>query len=628
MAHSLRFPWLRILGGVCVLLLPVSASAATYYLATTGSATNTGLTPATAWNLAKVNSTLRAGDICYVLPGSYTGNLSPAQHGTASARISIIGNVQNPSAAVFSGGLETDRSYLSVKGLKFLGPAALNASSSINTARFDSVSYCELRGAHFAGSKNNVVYRNRIVNTAPGVTVAFVANGWQDWPGTGFNSNAEYNTFRENSVDCGIITWKAFLMRVFAQHNLIEANRFTARFSGTNGDVQGRYLYNSYYNVFRDNSWTFEANNALSGSLWNCFSLRDSSSYNLFERDTMLCGLQSGVQMYGRLMNAGVAEWTGQTIRNTYRNCVYRMTGYSYLQMNARGLVLEGCEFSGSAGPALVLNNGAKYITINRCTFYSATGRAVEVGPVDTATPADSIRFTNNIFYSKVANATEGTIAFPATSGFTSHHNVFFTPSGAARAVNWAGGAHTVTAWCTASGKDCNSVGADPRFVSTASVPSLNLRLSAGSPAIGAASDGGDAGAYPFGPDAVAPSAVSNLVAGLVSDQIVTLLWTAPGDNGMVGTAGIYDIRRSTSPITSANFDAAAPFSPVPFPLPGGSSQSFIAMGLLPATTYYFALKTRDTGNNWSGLSNVITAQTAAVDQVPPAAVQDLQTGP
>lgn len=627
-SHHLMRRTVAFGAGLLALAMPLVAAAATYYISPSGSSSNSGLSPSTPWSLSKAMSSLTAGDVCRVLPGSYTGSISPAQHGTANARITIVGDIANPAAATFSGGIETDRSYLSIKGIKVTTALALNASSTTNTARYDSILYCHMRGAHFAGSKHNVVYRNVIVNNASGATIAFVLNGWQDWPGTGFNSNAEYNTFRENTVDCGVITWKAFLMRLFAQRNLIEANRFTARFSGTNGDVQGRYLYNSYYNVFRDNRWVFEADNALPGSLWNCFSLRDSSSYNVFERDTVLCGLQSGFQMYGRLQNAGVSEWNGQTIYNTYRNCVYRMTGYAYLQIIGRGLVIEGCEFSSANGPALVINNGAKYITLNRNTFFSATGRAVEIGPLETGGPPDSMRITNNIFYSKVANATEGTIAFPATSGFVSRNNVFYTPSGPSRAVNWGGQSNTVAAWCNASTRDCNSKGADPLFVNTSSVANINLRLGAGSPAIGAGENGTDAGAYPFGPDAAPPAAIGNLSVLMVSDRVVTLTWTAPGDNGNNGTASVYDIRYSTSAITAANFNSAAAFTPVPLPLAAGTSQSFIALDLTPGTTYWFAIKARDAANNWSTVSNVVSAQTAAADRTPPAAVQDLQTGP
>jgi hypothetical protein len=308
------------------------------------------------------------------------------------------------------------------------------------------------------------------------------------------------------------------------------------------------------------------------------------------------------------------------------------MTGYAWVQMNARGMVLDHCEFSSSGGPAVVFNDGMKYLTVNHCTFYSAAGRAVELGTVDAASPADSVRFTNNIFYSKVANYTEGTVAFPGTSGFTSHHNVFFTPSFTSqpgdRAVNWSGRSGSVGAWCAASGKDCNSAGGDPRFLNLLALGSLDLRLGAGSAAIGVAEAGQDAGAYPFGPDAVPPAPILDLAVTYASDHVAVLGWTAPGDNGASGTAAAYDIRWATVPITEDSFDSAARFATVPDPLPAGSPQSYVAMDLNAGQTYFFAIKTRDQANNWSPVSNPASITTEVFDRKAPDQIQDLQASP
>jgi hypothetical protein len=84
----------------------------------------------------------------------------------------------------------------------------------------------------------------------------------------------------------------------------------------------------------------------------------------------------------------------------------------------------------------------------------------------------------------------------------------------------------------------------------------------------------------------------------------VTLSWTAPGNNGLVGLASQYDIRYSTSPITNANWAVATKVSNLPAPKPAGNREIFKVTGLLPATTYYLALKTADSKPNWSLLSN------------------------
>lgn len=95
----------------------------------------------------------------------------------------------------------------------------------------------------------------------------------------------------------------------------------------------------------------------------------------------------------------------------------------------------------------------------------------------------------------------------------------------------------------------------------------------------------------------------------------VTLNWTAPGDDGAVGTASSYDIRISTSPITGANFSTATQLTGEPLPQTAGSTETFTAVNLTPATTYYFALKTSDEAGNVSDLSNVATKTTSAVSE-------------
>jgi len=103
----------------------------------------------------------------------------------------------------------------------------------------------------------------------------------------------------------------------------------------------------------------------------------------------------------------------------------------------------------------------------------------------------------------------------------------------------------------------------------------------------------------------------------------VTLTWTAPGDDGNIGTASVYDIRYSTSPIDESNWDQATQVSGEPAPQAAGSAESFDVIGLNPGTAYYFAIKTADEVSNWSPLSNVISKSTEP-EQDAPANIADL----
>ena len=113
--------------------------------------------------------------------------------------------------------------------------------------------------------------------------------------------------------------------------------------------------------------------------------------------------------------------------------------------------------------------------------------------------------------------------------------------------------------------------------------------------------------------------------AQTVTSSSVRLIWTTTGDDSLAGTASQFDVRYSTSAITSANFASATRWNGAPTPTAPGTAQSTTVTGLVPSTTYWFAIKTADEVPNWSGISNVISRTTlAAPDTIRPAPVASL----
>jgi len=113
--------------------------------------------------------------------------------------------------------------------------------------------------------------------------------------------------------------------------------------------------------------------------------------------------------------------------------------------------------------------------------------------------------------------------------------------------------------------------------------------------------------------------------AQTVTSNSIRLTWTTTGDDSLTGTASQFDIRYSTSSITSANFASATRWNGAPTPTAPGTTQSTTVTGLVPNTTYWFAIKTGDEVPNWSGISNVISRATlAAPDTIRPAPVASL----
>ncbi len=126
--------------------------------------------------------------------------------------------------------------------------------------------------------------------------------------------------------------------------------------------------------------------------------------------------------------------------------------------------------------------------------------------------------------------------------------------------------------------------------------------------------------------DTIPPSAPYNMQ---VTDPTVNSLivrWTAPGDNGLTGTATSYDLRYSTNPITTSNWGSATPVPSMPTPTIAGYNQYKVVSGLDDNTTYYFAMTASDEVPNVSDLSSCVSGTTIeGVDVTAPATIANLK---
>lgn len=113
--------------------------------------------------------------------------------------------------------------------------------------------------------------------------------------------------------------------------------------------------------------------------------------------------------------------------------------------------------------------------------------------------------------------------------------------------------------------------------------------------------------------DFTPPAAITNLTASPGSTiGSVYLAWTAPGDDGNVGTASSYIIKyRTDYPITSeADWTAAQNIQTSPIflnpstPSVAGSSQSMTVTGLSVGVPYFWSIRARDEVGNTGPLSN------------------------
>ena len=108
------------------------------------------------------------------------------------------------------------------------------------------------------------------------------------------------------------------------------------------------------------------------------------------------------------------------------------------------------------------------------------------------------------------------------------------------------------------------------------------------------------------------------------ADSLV-LSWTAPGDDGAVGTATIYELRIASWPITAATFTSGVLVPGAPAPIPGGTRQTFVMRGLTRGTPYWLGLRAMDEAGNWSAVSNIVPFNWPP-DAAPPSAPSGVAT--
>jgi len=128
--------------------------------------------------------------------------------------------------------------------------------------------------------------------------------------------------------------------------------------------------------------------------------------------------------------------------------------------------------------------------------------------------------------------------------------------------------------------------------------------------------------------DTIPPSEVTDISTSTGDYGQVTLAWTAPGDDGMIGIASEYDIRyvpgASGLIDTEAEWDIANEVPDEPTPNASGSLESVTIGGLEPGASYYFAIKTADEVPNWSALSNSPLGTAGSAGTVKDFANQDI----
>ncbi len=136
--------------------------------------------------------------------------------------------------------------------------------------------------------------------------------------------------------------------------------------------------------------------------------------------------------------------------------------------------------------------------------------------------------------------------------------------------------------------------------------------------------------------DLTPPAAVADLTPAAIGDTFVVLQWTAPGDDGLWGTAALFELRllaggRITGETSWLDADPVAA-SLLPVPGAAGTAQTCRLNGLIPRQSYGAAVRARDEAGNLGGLAAGLLFETLGPapppppsPPLPPNAVDDLR---
>ena len=124
------------------------------------------------------------------------------------------------------------------------------------------------------------------------------------------------------------------------------------------------------------------------------------------------------------------------------------------------------------------------------------------------------------------------------------------------------------------------------------------------------------------------PGEIEQLAAALSGDSAVKLTWIATGNSEYAGQAASYDLRYSTSPITTdEEWNKAAQLAGLPTPGTAGEPEEYTTP-MLAAGTYYFALSARSGEGLLSPRASVaaIVTKDSQSDTSASGAITDVQT--
>ncbi|MFA7301447.1 MAG: right-handed parallel beta-helix repeat-containing protein [Candidatus Shapirobacteria bacterium] len=464
--------------------------ATTYYVATTGSNTNTGAIDQPWLTIQKAATSMIAGDTVLIHAGTYNEKVTPANSGNSSNYITY--NAFGDGDVIIDGGGGARTSCISVgnKGyLKFIGlhlqnvgwtshNALINVSTGGNHIIFDGLL---MENAYYGLNLTG----NETTSDTPSVAVSFVtlqnstirytkAYGvymhFKVIDTTIGPNNIIYNDNALTGIPYDENQYGINLDDDYTNTTHVGAKRITIIGNEIYGHaVQGIRPWNSEYILIKNNY--VHTNGA------TAIQIEDNSDYvildgNRTEDNAQTMEYETGIWVDGS---------SNAVIQNNYikGNQIGFHIGSSSNVLARKNVIFNNNRApSGSNVMGLLVDTSASTITLVHNTAYQngvSGSRGNLVGCKDSAS---NIKIVNNVF-----SESKGTQDGWFDCGISSNYNNFYNTR--TLAFTYGGSSKTWTTYKSSSGQDSNSITSNPLFFD---VGSTNFSLGSSSPNIDAGS--------------------------------------------------------------------------------------------------------------------------------------------
>ena len=462
---------LRLVAALCALMTG-AASATTFYVSTTGSNTNDGLTPTSAWrNIQYAANHVQAGDTVQVLGGTYNETVNIPVSGSATAGYITFQNYPGQLPIVDGTGLGVpggqfglfniaSQSYVIIQGFEIR-----NYKSSSRSLVPVGV-WVTGAGSHLQLLNNHI---HDIVTTASGCNANALGVAFY---GTQAPASLNNITISGNELDhlktgCSeSLTVDGNVDTFTITNNLIHDNNNIGidaiGFEGVSPNVaydqarNGSITLNTVYNI------SSSGNPSYPKSCWCANGIYVDGGTNILVERNLIHNVDIGIEM--------ASEHSGHT------------TSYVTARNN---LVYFGNSAGVSIGGYASKVGGSDHITIVNNTLFKNDGQNTGSGEFQIQYHA-----TNNVFKNNIVNAGAQALAIHNFTTSVSNpadvdYNLYFSPGGATGTTFvWNSKTYsTFTSYQTGTGKDGNGKFGDPQFLNTTTP---DLRVQSTSPAVNA----------------------------------------------------------------------------------------------------------------------------------------------